>query len=222
MRTVLLNSTMVVNNFENRQEAGRLLAEKLKKYAGKNSYVLAVPRGGVVVGYEVAKRLKLPLDILVVRKIGHPFDPELAIGAVAEGVIEVLDDEIDVSGISPKEIRDVVDKERLEVKRRQHLYRDDRPLADMAGKTVLIIDDGLATGYTAIAAVDSARRLHPSRLVFSVPVCAEDSIIKIKNKVDDFVCLLSTPDLRAVGEYYLNFNQVTDDQVVSLLNSSRS
>lgn len=208
-----------LNIFKDRRHAGQLLAGKLDRYAGEDTRVLALARGGVVVGHEVAKALKVPLGVLIVRKIGAPSEPELAIGAVAENNVRILDNE-QVRGFSAGEIQETIKKENDEVDRRRRLYRRNQPLPLMENKTVILIDDGLATGYTALAAILSTRKLHPKKLIFAAPVCAFDSLKTIAGKVDTVVSLISPSDLGAIGQYYLDFRQVTDEQVATLLKSA--
>ncbi len=205
--------------FRDRTEAGRLLAARLEKYAGKpDVIVLALPRGGVPVAYEVAKALHAPMDVFVVRKLGIPGQEELAMGAVATGGMRVLNDQV-VRGLGiPEYVIDaVVNWETEELKRRERLYRGDRPPADVRGKTVILVDDGLATGSTMLAAVRALREQGPARIVVAVPVASPDTCELLKAHVDEVVCAATPDPFYAVGLWYRDFSQTTDEEVRELL-----
>ena len=173
----------------------------------------------MVVGFEMAKILKRPLDVVVVRKIGAPYEPELAIGAVAQGE-EVLDAHM-ASELDPRSLKETIEREKLELKRREQLYRGGRPPLDLKAKTAIVVDDGLATGYTAQAAIKAVKKLHPSKIIFAAPVCARDSIVRIEHEVSKIVCILLPHDLQAIGLYFRTFPQVSDEEVMQLLKKSK-
>jgi putative phosphoribosyl transferase len=214
--------------FEDRSEAGRKLAEKLSGQNLQNSIVImAIPRGGVPIGFEVARKLNVPLDVLVVRKLGAPFQPELGIGAIAPGNIRVLDQEIiNDLDISQDEIEKIERKECQELERRIKVYRGTDSTADVNGKTVILVDDGLATGVSALAAIRAVLKQNPHHLIVAVPVCAGDVIARIRSAVrpgkDEVICLTTPKNLSAVGLWYKNFDQVSDQEVINLLRQSQS
>jgi predicted phosphoribosyltransferase len=205
--------------FRNRNDAGRQLAEKLAAYADRpDVLVLALPRGGVPVGYEVARALGAPLDVFLVRKLGVPGYEELAMGAVATGGVRVLNDEIVRGlGISEHGIDVAVAREMEELARRERLYRGDRPPPDVAGRTVILVDDGLATGATMRAAVAALREQQPTRIVVAVPTASPDTCEVLKAEADDVVCAITPEPFFAVGHWYEDFTQTTDDEVRELL-----
>ena len=205
--------------FRNRTDAGRQLAEKLAAYADRpDVLVLALPRGGVPVGFEVARALGAPLDVFLVRKLGVPGYEELAMGAVATGGVRVLNDEIVRGlGISEHEIDAVVARELRELSRRDRLYRGDRPPSDVAGRTVILVDDGLATGATMQAAVQALRQQQPGRIVAAVPTASPDTCQVLKAEADDVICAITPEPFFAVGHWYDDFTQTTDDEVRELL-----
>ncbi|HLV81121.1 MAG TPA: phosphoribosyltransferase [Chthonomonadaceae bacterium] len=204
--------------FEDRREAGRQLAARLMPYREQDPIVVALPRGGVVIGFEIAQALRAPLDVLVARKLGAPGQPELGIGAIAPGEVRVLDDfAVRYLGISQRELARITAEETQEMERRLQLYRDGRAALDIAHKTAILVDDGLATGVTARAAIRSLRRLQPRRIVLAVPVCAPQTAEAIRPEVDDLVCLLQPDPFRAVGLWYRDFEQVSDQEVIALL-----
>jgi predicted phosphoribosyltransferase len=208
--------------FGDRTEAGRLLAARLEKYAGKpDVIVLALPRGGVPVAYEVARALHAPLDVFVVRKLGIPAHEELAMGAVATGGVRVLNDQV-IRGLSiPDYVVDAVATWELrELERRERLYRGDRPPPDVRGKTVILVDDGLATGSTMLAAVRALRQQGPARIVVAAPVAAPDTCELLKAYVDEVVCAATPEPFYAVGLWYRDFSQTTDEEVRELLSGS--
>jgi predicted phosphoribosyltransferase len=205
--------------FLDRPDAGRRLAERLTGYAGRSDViVLALPRGGVPVAHEVAQALHAPLDVFLVRKLGVPGHPELAMGAIAEGGVEVLSDElIRELGIPQKMVQQVAVRERIELDRRDALYRGGRALASVRGDVVILIDDGLATGATMQAAVTALRRLEPARIVIAVPVGASETCARLARLADEVVCLAMPEPFQAVGLWYEQFAQTTDDEVKQLL-----
>ena len=208
--------------FEDRKDAGRQLAERLAGYGDENPIILALPRGGVPVGYEIACALEAPLDIFIARKLGAPGRRELGIGAVAQGGLRVLNERIvQALGVSEEYIERVAAKEMAEIERRLHLLRSDRPELEVRGRTVILVDDGLATGVTACAAIHALRQRAPRRLVLAVPVCAVQTVETIRSEVDDLVCLKIPSDLMAIGFWYLNFEQVPDEEVIKLLEGAR-
>ena len=215
---------MSIEPFENRQEAGRLLASALSDHKGTDCIVLAIPRGGVVVGYEVALGLDLAMDVVVPRKIGAPEQPELAIGAVASwGDHEQILDEQSVRylGVTEDYIEQEVRAQLDEVNRRLLAYRGTPDPPDVAGRTVILVDDGIATGYTTRAAALALRRLGASRIVLAVPVAPPDALEAIESYVDSAVCLRTPSPFMAVGYWYRDFSQVSDAEVVMLLREAR-
>jgi predicted phosphoribosyltransferase len=210
---------MKPQRFRNRAEAGRQLAEKLAAYANKpDILVLALPRGGVPVGFEVADALGAPLDVFVVRKLGVPGYEELAMGAVATGGRRVLNDEIVRGlGIPETEIDGVVARELQELARRERLYRGDRPPPDVGGRTVILVDDGLATGATMRAAVRALRQRQPASIVVAVPTASPDTCEALRAEADDVICTMTPEPFFAVGHWYDDFTQTTDEEVHDLL-----
>jgi putative phosphoribosyl transferase len=209
--------------FHNRTDAGRQLAARLAAYRlPSDTLILGLPRGGVVVAFEVADALDLPLDVFVVRKLGVPQQPELALGAVATGgTILVNEDLVRRVGVSQAEIERVAATERRELERRERAYRDDVPAPDLEDRTVVVVDDGLATGATMQAAVSAIRKQHPRHLMVAVPVAAQESCGELKSLVDDIVCMITPPSFYAVGQWYEIFDQTSDDEVRSLLQKAR-
>ena len=205
--------------FHDRIDAGRQLAAKLGEYAGRSDViVLALPRGGVPVGYEVAKALGAPLDVFLVRKLGVPGQEELAMGAIASGGVRVLNPEaVDYLGIPPEVIDAVTRREQQELERREHLYRGTRPLPRVQGRTVILVDDGLATGSTMRAAVAALRRLGPARVVVAVPVGAPETCAELGTEADECICAREPQPFYAVGAWYEDFSQTSDEEVRYLL-----
>lgn len=204
--------------FENREDAGSKLAQVLKKYRGKNVLVLALPRGGVPVGLQIAKYLRSPLNVFIVRKIGLPSNPELAIGAISERGGWYMDKfAIQNLGVSQKQIDEISRKELLEIIRRQKEYRGSIPPPEIIGKTIILVDDGVATGATIKAALRAIQKQHPAKLILAVPVCPEDVAIDLITQTDEFVCLHTIKYFTAVGAYYRDFAQITDNEIKSLL-----
>ena len=210
---------MKPQRFRNRIDAGRRLAEKLAAYANRSDVlVLGLPRGGVPVGFEVARALGAPLDVFLVRKLGVPGYEELAMGAVASGGGRVLNDEIVRGlGISEHEIDAAVARELEELARREQLYRGDRPPPDIEGRTVILVDDGLATGATMRAASQALRQQHPARIVVGVPTASPDTCEALKAEADNVVCAMTPEPFFAVSHWYEDFTQTTDDEVRHLL-----
>jgi predicted phosphoribosyltransferase len=208
--------------FEDRREAGRLLAAELaRREIGRNAVVLALTRGGVPVGFAVADRLHLPLDAIVARKIGVPWQPELAMGAIA-GATRILDENmIRELAISREDVEEIVAREQAEMRRREQVYRGDKPAPDLAGRTAIVVDDGLATGSTMVAAVRHARSMHPARVIVAAPVGSRQACAHLRQEADDVVCLAIPERFYAVGEWYRDFRQVEDSEVGALLEESR-
>lgn len=205
--------------FENRREAGRKLAEKLEHYAKRDGViVLALPRGGVPVAYEVAAALELPLDVLIVRKLGAPGHRELAMGAVASGGVRVVNEAIVASlGVSPAALEATAQEELRELRRREQRYRGGRPPLSLAGRTVLLIDDGVATGASMRAALSALHQLEPARIVVAVPTAAKDACQALEQQADEVVCLMTPEPYHAVGAWYREFPQTSDEEVRRLL-----
>ena len=205
--------------FQDRTDAGRFLATKLANYAHRpDVLILALPRGGVPVAFEVAKALKAPLDIFLVRKLGVPGQEELAMGAIATGGAIVLNREVvQALGISPEVIDWVTAKELQELRRRERLYRGQRPAPDVRDRTVILIDDGLATGATMRAAVIALRQQGPARIVVAVPTAAPSTCAEFETEVDEIVCAVTPEPFYGVGLWYANFSQTTDEEVRNLL-----
>lgn len=212
--------------FHDRKHAGRLLAAHLQrviKLDRKNCLILALPRGGVPVAIEVANVLNIPMDILVVRKIGHPYQPEYGIGAITEeGYYWTDPGTVRVSDIQPMQIQQVVEKETLEVARRVAKYRDDKPLPPLDGKTVLLVDDGLATGVTARVAAQYVRSKGASRIILAVPIAPDATVQSQPPEFDDIICFKQSATLLAVGQFYLDFSQVTDQEVLDVMKTRSS
>jgi len=205
--------------FRDRAEAGRLLgAELASRNLPQDSIVLALPRGGVPVGFEVARALAAPLDVVVVRKLGVPWQPELAMGAIASGGVRILDERLILQeGIPPEEIENVAANEAQEVERRELLYRGDRPPLELRNRPVILVDDGLATGSTMLAAVKCVQSLQPSAVTVAVPVASRQACTLIRNEADDCVCLATPAPFIGVGEWYQDFRQTSDVEVRELL-----
>lgn len=205
--------------FRDRSEAGQLLAQELAGYAGREDViVLALPRGGVPVGFEIARALHVPLDVFVVRKLGVPGHEELAMGAIASGGILITEPSIvEDLGIPPEVVADVAAREEQERLRREREYRGDRPEPEVRGRTVILVDDGLATGSTMRAAVTALRKLQPARIVVAVPVAAPLTCAELAEEVDDIVCARMPMPFQSVGQWYVEFSQTTDEEVRDLL-----
>jgi putative phosphoribosyl transferase len=208
--------------FHDRREAGRLLGRELTAYKERNDViVLALPRGGVPVAFEIAQELKSPLDVFVVRKLGVPWHPELAMGAIAADGVEVLNgDVVTAYNIPEHVIRAVAERESEELNRRLKQYRGDRPFPRLTGVTVILVDDGLATGSTMRAAIEAVHQENPRAIVVAVPVAAVSTCRELRTQVDDIVCLRTPLDFSAVGLWYEDFSQTTDEEVRRLLAES--
>jgi putative phosphoribosyl transferase len=207
--------------YRDRHHAGLVLAEQLEKYRGQEGLlVLALPRGGVAVGFEVARALQAPLDIFVVRKLGFPGHEEYAIGAIASGGVRVMNP---LAGqvVSQQALDAVIERERAELQRRELLYRGQRPAVPLRGRHVIVVDDGLATGSTMRAAVEAIRQQHPAHLTVAVPVGAPDTCESLRDVADEVVCAATPSPFHAVGLWYRNFPQASDDEVRSLLEEAR-
>lgn len=205
--------------FKNRRDAGKILAKELSQYAGRSDVIiLALPRGGVPVAYEVARALNLPLDVFIVRKLGLPDRKELAIGAIATGGARVLNHDIIRILNIPREVINIVAKQELqELKRREQSYRGDRPAPEVRGRTVILIDDGLATGASMRAAVAGLRAQQPAKIVVAVPAGAIEVCEAFASEVDEIVCALTPEPFYGVGKWYEDFSQTSDEEVRILL-----
>jgi putative phosphoribosyl transferase len=208
--------------FKNREDAGRQLARRLQHTRDMRPIILALPRGGVPVAYEIARDLGAPLDVFLVRKIGAPGQRELGIGAVAQGGVRILNESaIAMLDVPESEIARITAEETEELQRRLQRFRGDRPLPDLRGRTVILVDDGLATGVSAAAAIRALQRLHPARLILAVPVCAPETAEALRPEVSEVVCALMPQTFMAVGFWYRSFDQTTDEEVVDLLDRAR-
>jgi putative phosphoribosyl transferase len=215
---------MFTRIFKNRSDAGQFLADKLGEYANRSDViVLGLPRGGVPVAFEVARKLHAPLDIFVVRKLGVPGHEELAMGAIASGGARVLNRDVLGQLHIPEDIIDlVVENEQRELERREREYRGDRPPLSLSNRTVIVVDDGLATGSSMRAAVKALRRQQPRKIVVAVPVGARETCESFKNEVDTVaVCAITPEPFNAVGMWYRDFSQTTDDEVRELLSQAQ-
>jgi putative phosphoribosyl transferase len=208
--------------FRDRTDAGRRLAERLRRYAGRDDVVvLALPRGGVPVGHEVARALGAPLGVFVVRKLGVPGREELAMGAIATGGVVLLDERlVGRLGLQPEEIQRTLAAEARELERRQAAYTAGSPPLEVEGKTVILVDDGLATGASMRAAAIAVRRLNPARVVIAVPVASPEACEELRSVVDETICLLARRPFRAVGLWYDDFSQTSDEEVRRLLSEA--
>lgn len=209
--------------FHSRTAAGRQLAGELTAYAKQAPVVLALPRGGVPVGYEIAHRLNAPLDTIVARKLGAPENPEYGFGAIAPGDVRIVDQAaVRALGLSKAEVESVIVQERQELERRIALYQSGRYSGSHRFRAVILVDDGLATGVTALAAIASIRHLYPNTpVVFAAPVCASDSAERVAARADQFVCLARPANFMAVGQWYEHFDQVSDEEVIRLLERAK-
>lgn len=204
--------------FQNRQDAGEKLSSVLEKYKGEDVIVMGIPRGGVVVAAEVAKRLGAPLDVIIPRKIGAPHNPEVAIGAVTQDGTVIKDEAmVQILGISDDQLNVLAGRVSGEIARRVNAYRGGRPGIDIHNKTVIIVDDGIATGFTIKAAIKSVRSANPRRLVLAVPVAPADTVQALRETVDELVCLQKPELFYAVGQFYTDFDQTSDSEVIQLL-----
>lgn len=209
--------------FEDRRDAGRRLAAALKQYAG-NAIVLAIPRGGVPVGYEVSRRLNVPMDLIIPRKLPIPSEPEAGFGAIApDGTVVLNEDMVRYLGLSAEAIDEIAQSVLREVRRRVKEYRGDRPLPDLKDRIVIVVDDGLATGYTMIAAVRAIRKQSPKKVVVAVPCSPASSVERLKHEADEVACLVEQPyGPFAVASYYERFPDLTDEEVIQLMDESKA
>lgn len=206
--------------FVNRSDAGRRLAHALMHYRAEKPVVLALPRGGVPVAAEVAAALDAPLDLLLVRKIGVPMQPELAMGAVTDGgepLIVRNPDVMELAGVTEDEFAAVMRRELAEIERRRRIYVGDRPIVDVTGRTVIVVDDGIATGATTRAGLQAVRARKPKRLVLAVPVAPTDTLAELKSDADDIICLEAYEIFSAIGTFYDDFRQISDREVSDIL-----
>jgi putative phosphoribosyl transferase len=211
-----------VTVFRDREDAGQQLAERLVGYRLEDPIVLGLPRGGVIVAAEVARALRAPLDVSIARRLSAPGRPEFGIGAIAPGGVCVIDRPVvELLGLCQADVSQAICEETLEMARRLRRYRGSRPLPELRGRTVILVDDGLATGATARAAVMALRQLHPRHLVLAVPVCSQRAATPLLRQVDDFVCLSAPADFRAVGLWYQDFHEVADEEVIGCLEAVR-
>lgn len=210
--------------YKDRVQAGKYLAKKLEQYSNDpDAIVLGLPRGGVVVAYEVAQELQLPLDIFLVRKLGVPGYEELAMGAIASGGVQVInEDVIRMIHISQDDIEAAVKREEKELDRREKAYRGKRPGLDIKSKNVILVDDGLATGATMRAAISALYKQHPRKIIMAVPVASPETCENFRSKVDDLVCAMTPAYFHAVGEWYEDFPQNTDEEVQQLLHRANT
>ena len=203
--------------FKNRREAGKKLAEILNKYiVADNTYILALPRGGVPVAYEIAIRLRLPLDIMLVRKLGYPSNEEYAIGAIAGDESYIINPGIQ-NEINQETLEEIVSKELRELKRRNQAYRGNKPMPNLKQKNVILVDDGIATGYTMQAAVIALKKMEPQSIIVAVPVIAADTLVWLRRLVAKLIYLKSAEEFVCVGSWYKEFPQVSDEEVIQLL-----
>jgi len=205
--------------FEDRHDAGRQLGEEMTPLAGDPKVlVLGLPRGGVAVAFEVARALEAPMDVFVVRKLGFPRQPELAMGAIASGGVRVLNESIIRQlGVRERDIEEAAEREGAELRRREDTYRQGKPPQELQGRTAVLVDDGLATGATMLAAVRAARARQAGRIVVAAPVASPDAVATLKREADSVVSLMTPADFHAVGQWYRHFHQVTDEEVCDLL-----
>jgi putative phosphoribosyl transferase len=206
--------------FQDRLDAGRKLAKALSEYKDRHAVILALPRGGVPVAAEVAAALNAPLDLILVRKIGVPDQPELAMGAVVDGIAPIVvrnDDVIRLSGTTAREFDEACEKQRAEIERRRQLYIGKRARAEIAGQVAIVIDDGIATGATTRAALQAVRKQKPKELVLAVPVAPPETVAELRGEVDALICLETPEPFGAIGYFYRDFRQVSDEEVVATL-----
>ena len=208
--------------FANRVDAGKRLTSELKNNVGKNAIVLAIPRGGVVVGYEIAKALNLPLDVIIPRKIGAPDNPELAIGAMTQDGTIILDQNlVSYIGVSKDYIKEESERQKKEIERRLKLYRGNEPYPKMQSKDVIIVDDGIATGSTMKAALASVKNRGAKTVTIAVPVGPPSTIKELKKQADKVVCPYTPEYFQAIGQFYVDFEQTTDEEVIQLLKQNK-
>jgi putative phosphoribosyl transferase len=224
LRAASNNPAAMADRFSNRTDAGRQLASALAHYAGRSDIlVLGLPRGGVPVAFEIAAELDAPLDVFIVRKLGLPGHEEFGIGAIATGNVRVVDKSVlEAYGVDAETLDQITERERLELERRERLYRDDRPFPAVAGRTVILVDDGLATGSTMRAAIAALRAKGPREIVVAVPVGAPETCAAMKKLADEVVCLATPDPFYAVGLWYEHFEQTDDEEVHELLERAAS
>lgn len=210
--------------FRDRAEAGRLLAVELESHRDDpGGLILALPRGGVAVGYEISRLLHLPLDLFIARKLSTPDNPEYAIGALSEtGALYINPDAVDMFSFSHDDIQSMIQAQRPEVTRRRVLYRQGRALPSLVDKIVILVDDGIATGATFFATIEALTELSPRRIVAAIPVAPRDTIVRVRRAVDELIVLATPEPFVAVGQYYQNFTQVEDAEVLALLTAARN
>jgi len=207
--------------FHDRQDAGQQLALKLEHLLGREAMVLALPRGGVPIGVEIAKHLQVPLEVFVARKLGAPGNPEFGVGAIAEGEVIVIDKRsLAVLGLTEQDLKNTITQEATEMQRRIALYRGNRHTIQVKNKVVIVVDDGLATGVTALAAIRSLKLAKPQQLILAAPVSAADTAEKLRQKVDELVCLHELEDFNSVGQWYEEFPQLTDEEITDILKTA--
>lgn len=213
-----------MRTFADRHDAGRVLAERLAKYGGRDDViVLGLPRGGVVVAFEVAKALRAPLDVYVVRKLGVPGQEELAFGAIASGGVRVLNpDVVRAAGLGQADIDAITAREQAELDRREGAYRRDLPPLELSGKTVILVDDGLATGASMRTAIRSLEAHHPAQVTMAVPAAPPSTCDQLGREVDEAVCVMTPEPFFGVGQWYVDFSQTTDGEVLDLLREAAS
>lgn len=208
--------------FRDRSDAGRQLASLLAAYQRDEPLVVGLPRGGVVTAFEIARVLHAPLDVVVARKLGATAQPEFGVGAIAPGGVRIIDRaSVRMAGMTDADLATVIERESAELLRREHRYRSGRAPLDVRGRTVILVDDGVATGVTARAAIASLRKLGARSVILAVGVCAVGSAIELRREVDDLVCVLEPADMGAVGLYFDEFEPVSDDEVTTLLEAAR-
>ena len=212
-------SAVMSRIFEDRRAAGKALAAQVDKSSLKDPVVLGLPRGGLPVAFEVAAVLEAPLDVLVVRKLGAPFQPELAIGAIASGGVRVLNEELiaTVTGMDETVLEDIVNRETAELERRERLYRGDRLFPSLEDRDVVLVDDGMATGATMRAAVEAVRSLGPASVIVAVPTGSMSAVRQVKQLADEVICIEAPADFYAVGQFYADFSQTSDAEVREIL-----
>ena len=211
---------MTTDIFDDRHQAGRRLAERLEHLREESPIVLALPRGGVPVGFEIARALEAPLDVILVRKIGAPAQPELALGAVVDGARAqtIVNEEVmEMLGVSEAYLREQTERQLMEIDRRRGLYLGDRPYLDVEDRSVIVVDDGIATGSTVQAALKAVRLAKPRRIVLAVPVAPPETIEALSKQVDEVVCLMTPAWFGAISRFYIDFHQIGDDEVVDYL-----
>ena len=217
-----MNDNAMMQGFRNRAEAGSLLASQLTCFAGRrNVRILALPRGGVPVAFEIARALKLPLDVFMVRKLGVPGQEELAMGAVASGNVRILQPHVVQALRIPQSVIEAVTAEEIrELARGERAFRGDRPSPDVRDRTIILVDDGLATGSTMRAAIAAVKLQRPERIIVAVPVAASETCHQLRNEVDQIICLKTPTSFQAVGLWYEHFPQLTDEEVRTLLSKA--